>query len=88
MLHNFKAIKWTRDENIRDSYLSVKNYCSPHCNGDIYLNDAVPIPDREGVLILATYSFNFFNLATHSWELNRLLVAYRFSITKKNIFLL
>ena len=83
LLNNFKALKWRRGENIREAYLSVQSYCLPHCKQDIYLNDAFPIPDREGVLFLATYSFNVFNLAAHRWECNRLLVAYRSFISKR-----
>ena len=43
------------------------------------MNDAFPIADREGVLVVVTYSYEFFDPDSRTYEMGRFIVVYRYT---------
>ena len=43
------------------------------------MNDAFPIADREGVLVVVSYKYEYFDPYSHTFESGRFIVVYRYT---------
>ena len=71
-----KDVEWKRDGNFNEAFRKVREYCEPRCL-NLHMNDAFPISDREGVLVVVNYSYDFFDPNLHSYERGIFIVVYR-----------